>query len=298
MISGGGKDQPSLDDSSRGSPSEGLLTAATAVMVSPVASITPSSPPLLFKVERPAVESRGCSPVVFEDVSSSLSLLSTLSLLTSEKVSRNTVGVQTCDTLLKSCHKRKSPPKVVVHDQAVQISSSELSTLNPLSVQCPDLDSVDSLTHSLEVKATSERASYNPFTDPQILQAADGLELLSTLAEKRTKCSSLDDPKRIFPSPSDSFKSDSASIVATEDTLSPEDAELRSGQCTPRREVRRDLSPKWSLPKKEKEPQALSVFVDFKAPPGKENKTLAIFTVFDVVQAISVSISHVVFSFL
>ena len=32
--------------------------------------------------------------------------------------------------------------------------------------------------------------SYNPFTDPQILQAADGLELLSTLAEKRPKCSS------------------------------------------------------------------------------------------------------------
>ena len=32
--------------------------------------------------------------------------------------------------------------------------------------------------------------SYNPFTDPQILQAADGLELLSALAEKRPKCSS------------------------------------------------------------------------------------------------------------
>ncbi|KAH9508456.1 hypothetical protein Btru_055266 [Bulinus truncatus] len=39
---------------------------------------------------------------------------------------------------------------------------------------------------------------------------ADGLELLSALAEKRPKCSSLDDHKRIFPSPSDSFKSDTA----------------------------------------------------------------------------------------
>ena len=32
---------------------------------------------------------------------------------------------------------------------------------------------------------------YNPFTDPQILQAADGLELLSALAEKSSLCSNI-----------------------------------------------------------------------------------------------------------
>ncbi|XP_021358392.1 trinucleotide repeat-containing gene 18 protein-like isoform X2 [Mizuhopecten yessoensis] len=35
---------------------------------------------------------------------------------------------------------------------------------------------------------------YNPFLDPQILQAADGLELLSTLAEIRAKCVTLETP--------------------------------------------------------------------------------------------------------
>lgn len=222
-----------------------------------------------MKMERPTVESRGCSPIMFEDVSSSLSLLSTLSSMTSKKPDTCTVGVQTCSSLMKGSRKKKSSPqKLTFRDQAIQTSTSDLTTLNPLSVQCPDLYTVDPLAHnSLEVKDGSEHATYNPFTDPQILQAADGLELLSTLAEKRPKCSSVDDPKRIFPSPSDSFKSDSASVVAFEDTLSPGDTELKSGQCTPRRDIRRDLSPKWTLPKKE--PQALSVFGDFKTPSGR-----------------------------
>ncbi|XP_069124206.1 trinucleotide repeat-containing gene 18 protein-like isoform X5 [Argopecten irradians] len=37
-------------------------------------------------------------------------------------------------------------------------------------------------------------SDYNPFLDPQILQAADGLELLSTLAEIRAKCVTLETP--------------------------------------------------------------------------------------------------------
>lgn len=268
-----GKHQPLFPVSN--STPFGLSTATTTtptIMVNPVTNISSIAPSVLVKVERPTVESRGCSPIMFEDISSPLSILSTLSCLTSEKPKTCSVGVQTCDTLMKSSLKRKSSPqKLLLQDQAVQTLSPEFIAFNPLSVQCPDIDCVDPLTHCLEEKSHLDRASYNPFTDPQILQAADGLELLSTLAEKRPKCSSIDDPKRIFPSPSDSFKSDSASLVAIEDTLSPGDMELKSGQCTPRREIRRDLSPKWSLPKKE--PQLASSLGDFKAPTGK-NKVL------------------------
>ncbi|KAH9513155.1 hypothetical protein Btru_036014 [Bulinus truncatus] len=238
-------------------PTPAFTSATTATaLVNRVTGLNASAP---FGDIKPSVQSRGCSPVQFEDSSSSLALLSTLSSLTSKRPSTCSIGIQTCSTLSQGSEKNISPAKIPLHDQGVQTLKSELSTLNPLSVQCPDLDSLETLIP----KANTERSSYNPFTDPQILQAADGLELLSALAEKRPKCSSLDDHKRIFPSPSDSFKSDTASILALDDTLSPGDADLKSGQCTPRRDVRRDLSPKWSLPKKEQQTLA---FGDFKAP--------------------------------
>ncbi|KAH9513149.1 hypothetical protein Btru_036004 [Bulinus truncatus] len=241
-------------------PTPAFTSATTATaLVNRVTGLNASAPFGDNKVGQPSVQSRGCSPVQFEDSSSSLALLSTLSSLTSKRPSTCSIGIQTCSTLSQGSEKNISPAKIPLHDQGVQTLKSELSTLNPLSVQCPDLDSLETLIP----KANTERSSYNPFTDPQILQAADGLELLSALAEKRPKCSSLDDHKRIFPSPSDSFKSDTASILALDDTLSPGDADLKSGQCTPRRDVRRDLSPKWSLPKKEQQTLA---FGDFKAP--------------------------------
>ncbi|XP_055876447.1 serine-rich adhesin for platelets-like isoform X2 [Biomphalaria glabrata] len=244
-------------------PSFTSATAATA-LVSPVtghSATTTTTPFVDIKAGPTSVQSRGCSPIQFEDTLSPLAILSTLSAV--KRTSLCSIGVQTCDNLVQTDEKNVSS-KLSLNDQGVQTLTTDLSALNPLSVQCPDLDSV---VDHLTPKANVERTSYNPFTDPQILQAADGLELLSALAEKRPKCSSLDDPKRIFPSPSDSFKSDTASILAIDDTLSPGDTELKSGQCTPRREVRRDLSPKWSLPKKETPSLA---FGDFKAPSGKE----------------------------
>lgn len=43
-------------------------------------------------------------------------------------------------------------------------------------------------TSEKSVESCSFQNNYNPYTDPLILQAADGLELLSALAEQRTKC--------------------------------------------------------------------------------------------------------------
>ena len=97
-------------------------------------------------------------------------------------------------------------------EQGIQTSLGE--HLQPLSVICGTSDyplphhprdsaplgalaaaalAAEANLDALTTQGRSSRAvgvSYNPFTDPQILQAADGLELLSTLAEKRPKCSS------------------------------------------------------------------------------------------------------------
>ncbi|XP_012939835.1 serine-rich adhesin for platelets [Aplysia californica] len=246
-------------------------TTAT-VVVSPMSSAISGLPRLVFRPPPTSVQSRGCSPIIFEDAPTSPSPSSSSANTSSSSRKRKlcTIGVQTCDSLLpviKADTSLPSPHKrLLLHKGSQTLQSpGDISALNPLSVQCPDIDAADPLNDRLEVKVSADKSSsYNPFTDPQILQAADGLELLSTLAEKRPKCSSLDDPKRIFPSPSDSFKSDSASVVAMEDTLSPSETELKSGQCTPRRDPRRDLSPKWTLPKKE---VTSLPFADFKTPP-------------------------------
>ncbi|GFO04213.1 trinucleotide repeat-containing gene 18 protein [Plakobranchus ocellatus] len=234
----------------------------------------------------PALQSRGCSPILCEDLSSPLSLLSTLSSLSSKKPTTCSVGIQV-DLVGRGRKKRGSPPKHLSLNQSVQTSplsmpptTTSLSVSHPSQVSLssnPILKASSSHCQPLEVKVGDEGGSretasclYNPFTDPQILQAAHGLELLSTLAEKRPKCSSssaassLDDPKHIYPSPSDSF-----------DTLSPtvdqalESGGSKSGLGHPRREVRRELSPKWTHPKKEPQ-DSTAGNGDFKPPPELE----------------------------
>ena len=241
------------------------------------------------------LESRGCSPIICEDLSSPLSLLSTLSSLSSRKPTTCSVGVQVGEVTGRGRKKRGSALKHLSLDQGVQTSPSQLTaapssshhhhSLAQTSLSSPSSSTPSSSTKALnplpahcqplEVKVGEECSGdaasclYNPFTDPQILQAAHGLELLSTLAEKRPKCSSssaassLDDPKHIYPSPSDSYDT----LSPTVDQV-PESLAGKGGH--PRREVRRELSPKWTRPKKE--PQDGTPAGDFKPPPG--NKSL------------------------
>lgn len=61
------------------------------------------------------------------------------------------------------------------------------------------------------------------------------------------------DPKVVFPSPSDSFKSDTPlPCVELDDTVSVGEGE-RSGQTTPRgdRHLDREVSPKWGVVRKD-----------------------------------------------
>ncbi|KAL5019358.1 hypothetical protein ScPMuIL_005080, partial [Solemya velum] len=79
-------------------------------------------------------------------------------------------------------------------DGITQNSEQEVSeTVNADDIVDENKDDEDDFA---VVKETSEKSveicsfqnNYNPYTDPLILQAADGLELLSALAEQRTKC--------------------------------------------------------------------------------------------------------------
>ena len=239
----------------------------------------------------PNFQSRGCSPILCEDLSSPLSLLSTLSSLSSRKPTTCNVGIQVGEVLGRGRKKRDSALKHLSLDREVQTSPSPLAAASSSHPHVPQASSSSSSSSTsaptssskalnplpahcqpLEVKigedGSGEATSslYNPFTDPQILQAAHGLELLSTLAEKRPKCSSssaassLDDPKHIYPSPSDSYDTLSPTADPSVDSVGG-----KSGH--PRREVRRELSPKWTRPKKE--PQDGTPSGDFKPPPGK-----------------------------
>ncbi|GFS03812.1 BAH and coiled-coil domain-containing protein 1, partial [Elysia marginata] len=233
-------------------------------------------------------QSRGCSPILCEEFSSPLSLLSTLSSLSSRKPTTSSIGIQVGEVHGRGRKKLGSLSQHLSSDRGVQTSpltaatsprhyhpqaSASLPPSSSASSSSKTLKPLPSHCQPLKVKVGEDDSGelgsclYNPFTDPQILQAAHGLELLSTLAEKRPKCSSssaassLDDPKHIYPSPSDSYDTLSPTV-----DLSAESAMSKSGH--PRCEVRRELSPKWTRPKKE--PQDGVLPGDFKPPPELE----------------------------
>lgn len=72
-------------------------------------------------------------------------------------------------------------------DQAIA-TSDKLDSQNVEESKTPDqlCDQTNEKTSS-DIIETKQNDEYNPFLDPQILQAVDGLELLSALAEKRSK---------------------------------------------------------------------------------------------------------------
>ena len=81
---------------------------------------------------------------------------------------------------------RESSSKSNEHEVVTVEGATKVSTINPAKetkTKCcrtkNDRNIFDDITE------------YNPFTDPQILQAADGLELLSALAEKSSLCSNI-----------------------------------------------------------------------------------------------------------
>ncbi|XP_070188288.1 trinucleotide repeat-containing gene 18 protein-like isoform X2 [Littorina saxatilis] len=237
-----------------------------------------------IKTEPPTMVSRGCSPIVMSPTPSEQEEEEQQQAKKRRRdnvkqVSTACASVQTGNDLEPATNTAavaRSLKSMASKEQGIQTNMGQ--HLQPLSVICGTSDfALDHHKDSAPLGALAAAAlvaegnavpvttdarghrgvSYNPFTDPQILQAADGLELLSTLAEKRPKCSSapLVDPKAVFPSPSDSFKSDTPLPCPELELASSMGEGDRSGGTTPRGDRPRDVSPKWGVPARKEESQ-------------------------------------------
>ncbi|KAL8599647.1 hypothetical protein ACOMHN_053824 [Nucella lapillus] len=271
----------------------------------PLPSVLPVGEALNIKTETPSVQSRGCSPIIMSPTPSELDAAGEERVTEGgegrKQVSTACASVQTGSDLEQDPTaaedprgRRKRGKRCLswCREQGVQTSLED--HLQPLSVICatPELQDLHKDTAPLgalaaaamvaESKGALRRGgagrggaregagglNYNPFTDPQILQAADGLELLSTLAEKRPKCSSsaaLVDPKAVFPSPSDSFKSDTPLPCPELEEGSSQGEGERSGGTTPRGDRPRDVSPKWGPPGRREAGSTAGAGPDFKS---------------------------------
>ena len=92
-------------------------------------------------------------------------------------------------------------PRTTVIDNVTIVEMSPIKKVAPMISESKtnSVSASEDIPDKTEVKCDTVKCanaqdnssgcvSYNPFLDPQILQAADGLELLSALAEQRSKC--------------------------------------------------------------------------------------------------------------
>lgn len=116
-------------------------------------------------------------------------------------------------------------------------------------------DSVKDKTVEQTVKENKHIEEYNPFLDPQILQAVDGLELLSALAEKRSKSLDTNKESKEEIIEQKDFKHDEKAIEITEN---PPEVEERPKPAK-RAKIKRTISRTRSIPPI-KEPETPSYY--------------------------------------
>lgn len=139
------------------------------------------------------------------------------------------------------------------------IKPDEKVSSNQCCDQIKDEKSVES------VKEDKSSEDYNPFLDPQILQAVDGLELLSALAEKRSK--SIDTRKDI----EEEDEKDDVKNEIPEDKIEEDKSEEIEEKVKPikRPKIKRTISRTRSIPPlKETEPQSYYTSTGLRIPQG------------------------------
>ncbi|XP_071129486.1 trinucleotide repeat-containing gene 18 protein-like isoform X5 [Mytilus edulis] len=137
------------------------------------------------------------------------------------------------------------------------IKPDEKVSSNQCCDQIKDEKSVES------VKEDKSSEDYNPFLDPQILQAVDGLELLSALAEKRSK--SIDTRKDI----KEEDEKDDVKNEIPEDKIEEDKSEEIEEKVKPikRPKIKRTISRTRSIPPlKETEPQSYYTSTGLRIP--------------------------------
>ncbi|XP_067672870.1 trinucleotide repeat-containing gene 18 protein-like isoform X1 [Haliotis asinina] len=274
------------------------------------------SEPLTVKTEPPSVQSRGTSPMVLtpppSDETTKVEPTFKEAAVYADfpkPVTKCCASVQTCDfgplvpsrTLREQCSQTcheldlsKTETLLKAAEKLSKLSDcasqSEPENRAPSPAETPKTD-LPSSSSSL-TKATTD---YNPFTDPLILKAADGLELLSALAERRAKCSSPSQTPGVTPSTtstpvltstSTSTSTSTTSVLSSptslpsgitspsnihnilpspsdsfkSDNFTAEETSSVDADVTPKRDVKRGItSPKWTFPKKDTNPSVLTI---------------------------------------
>ncbi|XP_056019208.1 uncharacterized protein LOC125667992 isoform X4 [Ostrea edulis] len=88
------------------------------------------------------------------------------------------------------CAKLSLPTTTVIGDVTIVEMTPDTKLQSPEIASNIDQHKTETHSELMPGKSEQDIGNYNPFLDPQILQAADGLELLSALAEQRTKFAS------------------------------------------------------------------------------------------------------------
>lgn len=169
-----------------------------------------------------------------------------------------------------------SENQISLHNIQKKESDRTIESLPANELQNPDLikpdekvssnQSCDQIKDKKSVESVKEDKSsedYNPFLDPQILQAVDGLELLSALAEKRSK--SIDTRKDI----KEEDEKDEVKNEMSEDKIEQDTSEEKEEKVKPikRPKVKRTISRTRSIPPiKESEPPSYYTSTGLRIP--------------------------------
>ncbi|XP_052685701.1 uncharacterized protein LOC128165324 isoform X5 [Crassostrea angulata] len=187
----------------------------------------------LSLMQPPTVCSKGVTAVQTESIQK-------LPETDSKSKTKKVASVMTCSADNVGSHQASVslPTTTVIGDVTiVEMTPDTKSQLHKISTN-NDQDKKETNSDIMPRKAEQDNGNYNPFLDPQILQAADGLELLSALAEQRAK----------FASPEN------------EETQSKQtDAKDQTESKTPTKTNTKDTTKTKSVEKKEPKPAAKQV---------------------------------------
>ena len=147
-------------------------------------------------------------------------------------------------------HNAQSPKtdETVSQDTCIKSPKSEIDDLSKIAPVNPERETrMKCLRTKTDRNIFDDLTEYNPFTDPQILQAADGLELLSALAEKSSLCS------KMQPADTGNFEKPEAGTVK-EDIYTFKEDKISTSESLPRKPDA-DKTDKMTVNKSPKETQ-------------------------------------------
>lgn len=196
-------------------------------------------------VESPGVCSKGSTAVQTE------SIQKTLETDPNSKTKKEALLI-TCseENVSKQQTKNSLPTTTVIGDVTIVEMTPDMKSQSQEISSKIDQHKKEPNSELTSRKSEQDSTNYNPFLDPQILQAADGLELLSALAEQRAKFAS---PEKEEPQPNqtvvkDQTESKTQTKTNTKDTSKTKSAEKKESKPAAKQVRKKSVSRTRSIP--------------------------------------------------